>query len=175
MARLIAHKLFLLRVCDRRAYPRRFLGHVGRTPYRTHMQGDGLKLRRGKGVKTVCIAAQYTSDNRCLRTRAREGTHEMNRLAHQVSLLRSHGLLLPSIMVVALLRGVQPLQQRYHPLWKYNYSNDSTRSIKGEFHERHMLAQMLVAMFKRDESNLLKGVNTRRLLLRKASLSCKFV
>jgi hypothetical protein len=30
-------------------------------PYRTHRQGDGLKLRRGKGLKTVCIAARCTS------------------------------------------------------------------------------------------------------------------
>ena len=45
----------------RRAYPRRFLGRVERTPYRTHSLGDGSKCRRGKGLKTVCIAPTRTS------------------------------------------------------------------------------------------------------------------
>ena len=31
------------------AYPQRFLGHVRRTPYRTHSLGDGSKCHRGKG------------------------------------------------------------------------------------------------------------------------------
>jgi hypothetical protein len=33
-------------------------------PYRTHRQGDSLKLHRGKGLKTVCIAAHYTNVDR---------------------------------------------------------------------------------------------------------------
>ena len=46
MPRPIAHGPSL---GPRRAYPRRFLGRVGRTPYRTHSLGDGSKCRRGKG------------------------------------------------------------------------------------------------------------------------------
>ena len=38
------------------SYPQRFLDRVGRTPYRTHSLGDGSKGRRGKGLKTMCIA-----------------------------------------------------------------------------------------------------------------------
>jgi hypothetical protein len=34
-------------------------------PYRTHSQGDGLKLHHGNGVKTVCIAARCTSECVC--------------------------------------------------------------------------------------------------------------
>ena len=45
----------------RRAYPRRFLGRVGWTPYRTHSLGDGSKCRRGKGLKTVCLGPTRTS------------------------------------------------------------------------------------------------------------------
>ena len=48
-------------LCPRGAYPRRFLGHVGRTPYDRHSLGDGSKCHRGKGLKTVCIALTRTS------------------------------------------------------------------------------------------------------------------
>ena len=56
-----AHDLILPSVCARRAYPRRFLGRVGRTPYRRHSLGDGSERRRGKGLKTVCVAPRCTS------------------------------------------------------------------------------------------------------------------
>ena len=55
----IAHELIC---CPRRAYPRRFLGCVGRTPYRTRSLGDGSKRRLGKGLKTICIAPRCTSE-----------------------------------------------------------------------------------------------------------------
>ena len=58
MPRPIAHGPSL---GPRRAYPWRFLGRVGRTPYRTHSLGDGSKCRRGKGLKTVCLAPRCTS------------------------------------------------------------------------------------------------------------------
>ena len=45
----------------RRAYPQQFLGRVGRTPYRPHSIGDGSKCRRGKGLKTICLARRCTS------------------------------------------------------------------------------------------------------------------
>ena len=63
MPRPIAHGPSL---CPRRAYPRRFLGRVGRTPpYRPHSLGDGSKCRRGKGLKTVCLGPTRTSDTLC--------------------------------------------------------------------------------------------------------------
>ena len=58
MPRPIAQELIW---CSRGAYPRQFLGHVGRTPYRPHSLGDGSNCRRGKGFKTVCIALTRTS------------------------------------------------------------------------------------------------------------------
>ena len=42
-------------------YPRRFLVRVGRTPYRSHLLGNGSKCRHGKGLKTVCIAPRCTT------------------------------------------------------------------------------------------------------------------
>ena len=56
----VAHDLILSSVCARRAYPRWFLGHVGRTPNHCHSLGDGSKCHREKGLKTVCIAPTRT-------------------------------------------------------------------------------------------------------------------
>ena len=47
----VAHDLILSNVCARRAYPRRFLGRVGRTPYRPHSLGDGSKSVAERGYK----------------------------------------------------------------------------------------------------------------------------
>ena len=63
----VAHDLILPSMCARRAYPRRFLGRVGRTPYRPHSLGDSSKCHCGKGLKTVCIAPTRTSDDSCTR------------------------------------------------------------------------------------------------------------
>lgn len=51
-------------------------------------------------------------------------------------------------MAVALARGVQPLQQRAHPMWEYNGTDDSTRAIRKGFYEGRSLKDMLALMFK---------------------------
>ena len=62
----IAHDYILEGLWITAPYPRRFLGRVGRTPYRTHSLGDGSKCCRRKGLKTVCIAPTRTSVNKGL-------------------------------------------------------------------------------------------------------------
>src|SRR5215216_5209829 len=57
----IAHDYILEGLWIIAPYPRRFLGRVGRTPYRPHSLGDCPKCRCGKGLKTVCIAPTRTS------------------------------------------------------------------------------------------------------------------
>ena len=47
----IAHDYILEGLWITVLYPRRFLGRVGRTPYRTHSLGYGSKCHRGKGLK----------------------------------------------------------------------------------------------------------------------------
>src|SRR3990170_1478278 len=84
MPRPIAHGPSL---CPRRAYPRQFLGRVGRTPYRPHSLGDGSKCRRGKGLKTVCIAPTRTSvtpivcERRVYHTRSSRGASKRRTFA----------------------------------------------------------------------------------------------
>ena len=57
----ITHEYILEGLWITDPYPRWFLGHVGRTPYRTHSLGDGPKCRRRKGLKTVCLGPTRTS------------------------------------------------------------------------------------------------------------------
>lgn len=50
-ARPVAHDLILLSVCARRAYPRRFLGRVGRTPLSHTLTWVRVQMPSRKGVK----------------------------------------------------------------------------------------------------------------------------
>ena len=58
----VAHNLILPSVCARRAYPRRFLGHVGRTPYRP-LTRRRFQMPSRKGVKnrlhSTCCTSEY--------------------------------------------------------------------------------------------------------------------
>ena len=58
----IAHDLILPSVCARRAYPRRFLGRVGRTPLSPTLTWRQFQMPSRKGVKTVCIAPTRIND-----------------------------------------------------------------------------------------------------------------
>lgn len=72
----------------------------------------------------------------------------MARLAGQVTRLCQKGITLVNVMVVALSRGIQPLQDRARPMWEYNGVDDSTRTIRGKFYEGWSLKEMLASMFK---------------------------
>lgn len=80
----------------------------------------------------------------------------MIRLADKVARLRHNGLTLANVMAVALLRGIQHLQQHAHPMWEFNGIHDSTRAIIGRFHEGLALKDMLALMFKGEVSDFLK-------------------
>lgn len=58
-----------------------------------------------------------------------EDDDEVSCLASQVSCLARKGL----TIINAILWGVQRLQQRIHPLWRYNGTDDATRSMKKGF------------------------------------------
>ena len=57
----VAHDLIFSYVCARRAYPRRFLGHVGRTPLSPTLTWRRFQMSARKGVKNVCLGPTRTS------------------------------------------------------------------------------------------------------------------
>ena len=61
--RQIAHELILPQPVSQEGLSPTVSGSCGKDPpYRPHSLGDGSKCRRGKGLKTVCIAPLCTSD-----------------------------------------------------------------------------------------------------------------
>ena len=58
----VTQDLILPSVCARRAYPRRFLGRVGRTPLLPTLTWRRFQRPSRKGVKTVRLGAHCTSD-----------------------------------------------------------------------------------------------------------------
>lgn len=59
-------------------------------------------------------------------------------------------------MAVAIARGVQPLQQRIHPLWRYNGSDDATQAIRDGFENQAALAAALEAIYKGEKEDFAK-------------------
>ena len=80
----------------------------------------------------------------------------MARLAAQVACLGHHKLTFVNMMAVALARGIHLLQQRVHPMWEYNGTDDSTHAIRVGFHDRRALGTVLESMFKGEKEDLVK-------------------
>lgn len=80
----------------------------------------------------------------------------MARLATQITCLGHNMLTLVNVMAVALARGVQPLQQCVHPLWKYNGTDDSTRAVWRDFENHDVLGMALEGLFKGEKADLIK-------------------
>ena len=80
----------------------------------------------------------------------------MATLASQVRKLSGQGLSMIEVTSTCLRRGVQPLQQRYHPLWQFNGENDSTRSVITTFDNQKDLAVVLASLYDGDEQAFAK-------------------
>jgi hypothetical protein len=55
------------------------------------------------------------------------------------------------VMAIAIARCVQPLQQRIHPLWKYNGEDDATRYTRKGPANQAAIAAILADLFKGEE------------------------
>jgi hypothetical protein len=60
------------------------------------------------------------------------------------------------VMAAALTRCVQPLQQRVHPLWRYNGTSDTTRSRRLGPADQTALAAALAALFKGEQEDFIQ-------------------
>lgn len=77
----------------------------------------------------------------------------VTRLINNIAQLATKGLTLVDIMLMALSRGIQPLQNRAHLMWEYNGLDDSTHTIRGWFYKGNPLREMLSLLFKGKASN----------------------
>ena len=76
----------------------------------------------------------------------------MRALSAKIRLLTSSKLTMIEVMAIAITRCVQPLQQRGHPLWCYNGTNDVTHHQRQGPDNKAALAKILADLFKGDEA-----------------------
>ena len=67
----VAHELILPSVCARRAYPRRFLGHVGRTPLLQSLIRRRFRTPSRKGIKNRLYSTSLYQYNRQCRNKGK--------------------------------------------------------------------------------------------------------
>jgi hypothetical protein len=84
---------------------------------------------------------------------SQEESAEVKRLATQVRLLVHSKLTIIDVMTAVIARCVQPLQQRTHPLWRYNGTNDTTRSQRQGPANQAAMAAILADHFKGEKED----------------------
>jgi hypothetical protein len=85
-----------------------------------------------------------------------EESAEVLRLSTHVRLLAHHKLTMIDVMAAVLTRCVQPLQQRVHPLWRYNGTSDTTRSRRLGPADQTALAAALADLFKGEQEDFVQ-------------------
>ena len=56
-----------------------------------------------------------------------EDDRDVHYLMRRISFLARSGLTMIEVMAICIMRGVQPLQYRGHPMWDINGEDDATR------------------------------------------------
>ena len=70
---------------------------------------------------------------------------------NRIKALAQSGLTIIEVMSICIMRGVQPLQYRGHPLWCYNGADDATRCGREGPNNAAALAKILSELFKGEE------------------------
>ena len=80
-----------------------------------------------------------------------EDNGEVLYLMNRIKALAQSGLIVIEVMSICIMRGVQPLQYRGHPLWCYNGADDATRCGRKGPDNAAALAKILSELFKGEE------------------------
>ena len=70
---------------------------------------------------------------------------------NRIKALAQSGFTVIEVMSICIMRGVQPLQYRGHPLWCYNGADDATRCGRKGPDNAAALAKILSELFKGEE------------------------
>ncbi len=74
----------------------------------------------------------------------------------RIRLLAHSGLTMIGIMATCIMRGVQPLQYRGHPMWDFNGEDDATRHGRRGPGSAADLAKILSGLYKGEEEDFLR-------------------
>ena len=77
-----------------------------------------------------------------------EDDREVLYLMNRIKTLAQSGLTITEVMLICIMRGVQPLQYRGHPLWCFNGADDATRYGRKDPGDAAALAKILSELFK---------------------------
>ena len=74
----------------------------------------------------------------------------------QIRLLAHSGLTMIGVMTACIMRGVQPLQYRGHPMWDFNGEDDATRYGRKGPDSSAALLKILSTLYKGEEEEFLR-------------------
>ena len=74
----------------------------------------------------------------------------------RISFLARSGLTMIEVMAICIMRGVQPLQYRGHPMWDFNGEDDATRCGRKGPDSAATLTRILSALHKGEEEEFLR-------------------
>ena len=89
------------------------------------------------------------------RSPQRESNKDVLYLMGQIRLLAHSGLAMIGVMAACIMRGVQPLQYRGHPVWDFNGEDDATRHGRKAPDSAAALIKILSALYKGEEEEFL--------------------
>ena len=82
------------------------------------------------------------------RSPQRESDKDVLYLMGRIRLLAHSGLTMIGVMAACIMRGVQPLQYRGHPMWDFNGEDDATRHGRKGPDSAPALIKILSALYK---------------------------
>ena len=75
---------------------------------------------------------------------------------NRIRLLAHSGQTMIEVMATCIMRGVQPLQYRGHPMWDFNGEDDATRYGRKGPDSAVALTKTLSALYKGEEEDFLR-------------------
>ena len=85
-----------------------------------------------------------------------EDTREVHFLMSRIKTLAQSGLTIVEVISICIMRGVQPLQYRGHPLWCFNGEDDATHCERKEPDSAAALAKIMSKLFKGEEEEFIR-------------------
>ena len=74
----------------------------------------------------------------------------------RIKTLAKSGLTIIEVMSICIMRGVQPLQYRGHPMWHFNRKDDATRCGRKGPDSVAALAKILSDLYKGEEEEFIR-------------------
>ena len=90
------------------------------------------------------------------RSPQREDARSVQYLMGRIRLLAHSGLTVIGVMAKCIMRGVQPLQYRGHPMWDFNGENDATRHGRKGPRSTADLVKILSGLYKGEKEDFLR-------------------